>query len=148
MSLTTSRSAGRLEPQREREGTLAHVVETLLDKGLVLNADIMVSVAGVELLGIRIRAALASFETAARYGLEFPGGTETGTVAWQQALEPKETCPSCGKESPTQQLLEEFCPWCGWRSARALEAQDQGDVTASSEGDEDSDREEPADDDE
>jgi hypothetical protein len=109
-----------MEPQREREGTLAHVIETLLDKGLVLNADIMVSVGGVELLGIRIRAALASFDTAARYGLEFPAGANTDTVAWRQALEAKETCPSCGKTSPTAQLLDEYCPWCGWQSARAL----------------------------
>jgi predicted RNA-binding Zn-ribbon protein involved in translation (DUF1610 family) len=102
-----------------------HVVETLLDKGLVLNADIMVSVAGVELLGIRLRAALASFETAARYGLEFPAGTDTDTAAWQEAVEPKETCPSCGKRAPTAQLLDEFCPWCGWRSARAVAAEDR-----------------------
>src|SRR3954463_16653944 len=93
-----------LEPQRDRDGSLTHVVETLLDKGLVLNADIMVSVAGVELLGIRIRAALASFETAARYGLEFPSGTNTETIAWRNAIEPKETCPSCGKSAPTAQL--------------------------------------------
>jgi hypothetical protein len=76
-----------LVPQRDREGTLVHVIETLLDKGLVLNADIMVSVAGVELLGIRIRAALASFETAARYGLEFPAGTDTETLAWRRSRE-------------------------------------------------------------
>src|SRR5690606_41461796 len=66
-----------MQPRRDGEGSLAHVVETLLDKGLVLNADIMVSVAGVELLGIRLRAAPAAFETAARYGLEFPSGTDT-----------------------------------------------------------------------
>jgi gas vesicle structural protein len=120
--MTVVGGSGRsaMEPQREREGTLAHVIETLLDKGLVLNADIMVSVGGVELLGIRIRAALASFETAARYGLEFPGGANTDTVAWREALEAKETCPSCGKTSPTAQLLDEYCPWCGWQSARAL----------------------------
>lgn len=112
-----------LRPQRDREGTLVHVVETLLDKGLVLNADIMVSVAGVELLGIRIRAALASFETAARYGLEFPAGTDTSTLAWRAASEIKETCPSCGKQSPVAELLERSCPWCGWKSARALEAE-------------------------
>ncbi len=111
---------GALEPRRSRDGTLEHVIETVLDKGLVLNADIMVSVAGIELLGIRIRAALASFDTAARYGLEFPAGTDRDTVAWQQALEPKETCPSCGKSSPKAQLLEEYCPWCGWESALAL----------------------------
>lgn len=112
-----------LKPQRDREGTLVHVVETLLDKGLVLNADIMVSVAGVELLGIRIRAALASFETAARYGLEFPAGTDTTTLAWREASEVKETCPSCGKQSSVRELLERSCPWCGWKSARALEAE-------------------------
>ncbi len=116
----TAGPGGAMEPRREREGTLTHVIETLLDKGLVVNADIMVSVAGVELLGIRIRAALASFDTAARYGLEFPSGTDTDTVAWRQATEPKETCPSCGKTSPTVQLLEEYCPWCGWQSAQAL----------------------------
>jgi hypothetical protein len=109
-----------LEPRREREGSLAQVVETLLDKGLVLNADIMVSVAGVELLGIRIRAALASFDTAARYGLEFPAGTDTTTAAWRQGNEAHESCPSCGKIAPTAQLLDEYCPWCGWQSARAL----------------------------
>jgi hypothetical protein len=120
MSLVSSSGSGALEPQREREGTLAHVIETLLDKGLVLNADIMVSVAGVELLGIRIRAAIASFDTAARYGLEFPAGTDTSTAAWQQGRDLKESCPNCGKLSPVTQLLDEFCPWCGWESARAL----------------------------
>ena len=104
-----------LVPRRDGENTLAHVIETLLDKGLVLNADIMVSVGGVELLGIRIRAALASFETAARYGLEFPGGTSVDTVR-QAALE---TCPGCGKRSERERLLNDRCPWCGWQSAHA-----------------------------
>ncbi|MPV89957.1 gas vesicle protein [Georgenia ruanii] len=117
-----------MEPRRDREGSLVHVIETLLDKGLVLNADIMVSVAGVELLGIRIRAALASFETAARYGLEFPSGTNTETIAWRNAIEPKETCPRCGKSAPTAQLLNEFCPWCGWRSARAIREDERRQV--------------------
>lgn len=112
-----------MRPHRDREGTLVHVVETLLDKGLVLNAEIMVSVAGVELLGIRIRAALASFETAARYGLEFPVGTDTTTLAWRAATEMRDSCPSCGKTSPVAELLERSCPWCGWKSARVLEAE-------------------------
>ncbi|WP_308429834.1 MULTISPECIES: gas vesicle protein [Streptomyces] len=108
-----------MQPRRDGEGSLAAVVETLLDKGLVLNADIMVSVAGVELLGIRLRAALASFETAARYGLEFPSGTDTETAAWREAREEKETCPECGKRAPVDQLLNQWCPWCGWRSAQS-----------------------------
>ncbi|MGW7571590.1 gas vesicle protein [Streptomyces tendae] len=115
-----------MRPQRDGDGSLAHVVETLLDKGLVLNADIMVSVAGVELLGIRLRAALASFETAARYGLEFPSGTDTETAAWRETREEKETCPACGKRAPVEQLLNRWCPWCGWRSAQARMAEDAG----------------------
>lgn len=111
-----------MEPQRGGEGSLAHVVEVLLDKGLVLNADIMVSVAGVELLGIRLRAALASFETAARYGLEFPAGTDLETAAWREAMEERESCPDCGKRVAMQQLLDEMRPWCGWRSAKSLSA--------------------------
>jgi hypothetical protein len=61
--------------ERAPAGSLADVIDRILDKGLVINADIVVSVVGVELLDIRIRAALASFETAAMYGLEFPSGT-------------------------------------------------------------------------
>lgn len=131
MTVARSGPGGGMEPQRSSEGTLMHVVETLLDKGLVLNADIMVSVAGVELLGIRIRAALASFETAARYGLEFPAGTNTETVAWKEAIEAKETCPNCGKPSPVEQLLNEFCPWCGWQSAQALQNAEDDETSQS-----------------
>jgi ribosomal protein S27AE len=109
-----------MQPERNQEGALEHIIDTLLDKGLVINADITVSVAGVELLGIRIRAALASFETAARYGLDFPSGTNRSTVAWNEVTERKETCPQCGKQSSMDQLLHKFCPWCGWRSALAL----------------------------
>lgn len=55
---------------------LADMVEMLLDKGVVINADIAVSVGDTQLLGIEVRAAIASFETAAKYGLEFPAGTD------------------------------------------------------------------------
>ena len=75
-----------LQAQKDTAGTLADVIDRILDKGLVINADIIVSLVGVELLGIKIRAALASFETAAKYGLEFPSGTKMDTAAWQQAI--------------------------------------------------------------
>lgn len=134
------RSFEPMEPHRGREGTLQALIETLLDRGLVINADILVSVGGVELLGIRIRAALASFDTAARYGLDFPGGTNRETKAWGEALELKETCPQCGKVSLREDLLDEGCPWCGWRSARALAAgDDRSAVGASEDGSEEPD---------
>ncbi len=94
-------------------------MDLILDKGLIINADITVSVAGVELLGIKIRAALASFETAARYGLEFPSGINRENLAWQEAQSVKETCPQCCKRVNAAELLNDHCPWCGWESARA-----------------------------
>ncbi len=101
---------------------LVDVIDRILDKGLVLNADIQVSLVGVELLGVKVRAALASFETAARYGLEFPGGTRSEAPGWRAALAGQEECPACGKRSAREELLEQGCPWCGWRSARGLRA--------------------------
>lgn len=110
-----------LRATRDSGSTLADVIDRLLDKGLVVNADIQVSVAGVELLGIKIRAALASFETAARYGLAFPTGTDYNTAAWKEARLERDTCPQCDKRVPVQELLGQGCPWCGWKSARAIE---------------------------
>lgn len=109
-----------LEPSRNgHEGGLADVMDRVLDKGLVINADIAVSVAGVELLGVKIRAALASFETAAKYGLEFPSGTNLETPAWDEAMAAKENCPQCEKRVPVEDLISTGCPWCGWISAKA-----------------------------
>ena len=107
-----------LTPEKEHSG-LADAIDRILDKGLVINADIAISVAGVELLGIKIRAALASFETAAKYGLEFPSGTNLETTAWKNAMIDKEDCPQCGKQVDRDELLSSACPWCGWESARA-----------------------------
>ena len=98
--------------------TLVDLVDRILDKGLVINGDILVSIAGVELLGIKLRLALASFETAARYGLEFPTGTDLSAPAWEEARKAKESCPDCRKVTLREQLLEVGCPWCGWTAPR------------------------------
>ncbi len=108
-----------IEATKETSGTLVDVIDRILDKGLIINADITVSVAGVELLGIKIRAALASFETAAKYGLEFPSGTNVETAAWKEAMVAKEDCPQCSKRVPVEELISAGCPWCGWVSAKA-----------------------------
>ena len=108
-----------LEPTRERGATIVDLIDRILDKGLVINADITVSVAGVELLGIKVRAALASFETAAKYGLEFPSGTNYEARTWKEAQMGKEECPQCLKRVLTEELLYSGCPWCGWVSATA-----------------------------
>lgn len=110
-----------MEPKKETEtdSGLALVIDRVLDKGVVINADIVVNVADSELLGIKIRAALASFRTAAQYGLQFPAGTNMETAAWKEATTEKEDCPQCRKLVETALLLNQACPWCGWQSAKA-----------------------------
>jgi hypothetical protein len=99
-----------------RTSNLADVVERILDKGLVINADIAVSIAGTELLGIKIRATLASFEAAAKYGLELPSGTNFNAPGWKEATIQKASCPECGYRRPEKLLILEGCPVCGWSS--------------------------------
>ncbi len=70
---------GETGPTRS-QSDLAEMLELLLDKGVVINADIVVTVGDTELLGVKLRAAIASFETAAQYGLEFPEGTDMQRV--------------------------------------------------------------------
>lgn len=107
-----------LAPSRSQN--LADVIERILDKGLVINADIAVSVAGTELLGIKIRAVLASFETAAKYGLELPSGTNLKAPGWKNLERPKAYCPECNNRRDEVSLLHEGCPICGWSSPQGL----------------------------
>ena len=95
---------------------LADVIDRILDKGLVLNADISVSVGGTELLGIKIIATIASFETAAKYGLEFPSGTNFSAPAWEKTFETYINCPECGNRRDEKLLVAKGCPICGWES--------------------------------
>ncbi len=73
-----------------KQSDLADVLELVLDKGIVINADIAVTVGETELLGIEIRAAIASFETAAEYGLAFPSGTDMRRVEQASGRDPLE----------------------------------------------------------
>lgn len=95
---------------------LADILERVLDKGVVIAADITVFVGDVELLGIKIRAAIASFETAAKYGLEFPIGTNFSAPGWKELGKEKSYCPSCANISDKRILFGEGCSHCGWIS--------------------------------
>ena len=58
-----------METMARPQGTLVDLLDRVLDRGLVINADIIISLAGVPLIGINLRAALAGMETMTRYGL-------------------------------------------------------------------------------
>lgn len=62
-----------LSPQiAQRQLSLIDLVDRILDKGLVINGDIVLSLAGTDVLSLKINLVIASLETARRYGIELP----------------------------------------------------------------------------
>ncbi len=53
----------------ERESCLVEVLDRLLNKGAVLNADLIISVAGIPLIGVTLKAMIACMETMLEYGI-------------------------------------------------------------------------------
>ena len=96
-----------------QNSALPELIDRILDKGLVINADIKIDLAGTEILGIKLRVALASFETAAKFGLAFPSGTNLNAPAWKRLeCSPEYLCPDCGRAIYTK--VESKCT-CGWK---------------------------------
>lgn len=58
-----------MEPTRQGRATLVDLLDRVLDKGLLINADVIISLAGVPLIAVNLRAAVASVETMLEYGL-------------------------------------------------------------------------------
>lgn len=58
-----------MDPIRDTNATLVDLLDRILDKGLVLNADMIIHVAGIPLLGINLKACLAGMETMLEYGI-------------------------------------------------------------------------------
>lgn len=65
-----------MKPIREKEATLVDLLDRLLDKGLVLNADLVITMGDVPLIGINLKAAIAGMETMLQYGLMREFGKE------------------------------------------------------------------------
>jgi hypothetical protein len=62
---SSSAAGGALD--RPNAGTLADVIDTILDKGLVIDAFVRVSLVGIELLTIDARIVVASVDTYLRF---------------------------------------------------------------------------------
>lgn len=57
-----------MEATRARQATIDDLLERILDKGIILSLDLVIGVAGIPLIGINLRAAIASIETMIEYG--------------------------------------------------------------------------------
>jgi hypothetical protein len=51
------------------QATLVDLLDRVLDRGLIIDADIIISLAGVPLVGVKLRAAIAGIETMVKYGV-------------------------------------------------------------------------------
>ncbi len=58
-----------MEPVRDMDYKLVDVLNAILDTGVLINADVIITVSGVPLLGINLRAALGGMATMLDYGL-------------------------------------------------------------------------------
>jgi len=58
-----------MEPTRDIHYTLVDLLDRVLDKGVIIYADVIVSVAGIPLIGVNLRAALAGMEAMLNYGI-------------------------------------------------------------------------------
>ena len=70
-----------MEPVRDLRYTLVDLLDRILDKGLVIYADVIISVAGIPLIGVNLRAALAGMETMVKYGVM--KDWDAATRAWE-----------------------------------------------------------------
>ncbi|MBI4296140.1 MAG: gas vesicle protein [Chloroflexi bacterium] len=58
-----------MNPTRDGQATLVDLLDRVLDRGLMLDADIIIHLAGIPLLGVKLRAAVAGMETMLKYGI-------------------------------------------------------------------------------
>lgn len=58
-----------MQPTRTGRAGIVDLLDRILDKGLILNADLIISLAGVPLIAVSLRAAIAGVETMQRYGM-------------------------------------------------------------------------------
>lgn len=58
-----------MEAERESKATLVDLLDRILDKGVIVNADAIVSLAGIPLIAIQLNALVASVETMLSYGM-------------------------------------------------------------------------------
>ncbi|AEF39033.1 gas vesicle protein GvpJ [Hoyosella subflava] len=90
---------------RPNSSSLADVVDTILDKGLVIDAFVRVSLVGIELLTIDARIVVASVDTYLRFA-EAVNRLELGTEEPKDLSDLTESITSGGAKSKTKGMLE------------------------------------------
>lgn len=69
-----------MEPVKNAKNTVDDLLEVILNKGIVLQTDMIISVANIPLIGISLKAAIAGMETMLKYGMM--KGLDAKTRQW------------------------------------------------------------------
>jgi hypothetical protein len=86
---------------------LVDLLDRVLDKGIVLNADIIIHIAGIPLLGVNLKACLAGMETMLKYGIWKDWDEAQRVVVAEEYRRKKEILLVPGEEV----LLKMFASW-------------------------------------
>lgn len=103
MSIEPSRAGGTVE--RSQESSLADVVNTILDKGVVVDVFARVSLVGIELLRVDARIVIASIDTYLRFA-EAVNRLEMGSEEPSQLDDVVGNATEAGAKRKTQGVLE------------------------------------------
>lgn len=87
-----------MEPSRDTHHTLVDLLDRILDKGVVLYADLIISVAGIPLIGVNLRAALAGMETMTSYGVM--QDWDQSIRAWERENRRQDLITTIAEEQP------------------------------------------------
>jgi len=87
-----------MEPTRDTHATLVDLLDRVLDKGLVLDADLIIHVAGMPLLGVKLKACLAGMETMLKYGIWRDWDEAQRAIATEEQRQKKEVPLVPGEE--------------------------------------------------
>jgi ribosomal protein L37AE/L43A len=108
-----------MTPQRTTNGALIDLLDRVLDKGLVIHADVIVSVAGIPLIGVNLRAALAGMETMLKYGIM--QAWDEKSRAWEREHRKKKKVGVIAGETVRLRMLGAFYSkegiYAAWRYA-------------------------------
>lgn len=72
-------------PDADSEGALSRLLDVVLDKGVYLDLELVITVAGVPLIAVNLRATIAGVETMLEWGV--PGIWDDGAAAAGRAVE-------------------------------------------------------------
>src|SRR5438270_12135614 len=104
-SVSTRRSPGGSYVQRSGSGGLYEILDLLLDKGLVVDIFLRVSLVGIELLTVDARIVIASVDTYLRFA-EAVNRLDLGECSSDGLPQLMEEMTSNGAQSKTKGILE------------------------------------------